>query len=163
MHLARSFQVLTSLAAVSALIVMISGPAHATRLPLVGSGVRAPGGPTSVTPALGAIRAVAPDSVPCTQIATFDDVLGGESPGTNYDGLVWSGGMQFAERFMGQTIGYAGDFDVVLGFPSSPLILQVGAPGQNLDVFAYVTNVLAGLGPIGYPDLDAIGEGSIAM
>jgi len=165
MHLARSFRVLPSLASAVALFLVISGPARASdRLPLLGPGVRTPGGgPTSINPAVGAIRAVDPDSVPCTQIATFNDVVGGESPGTNYDGLVFSGGMQFAERFMGQTIGAAGDFDVVLGLPTNPLILQVGAPGQNLDVFAYTTNVLAGLGPIGYPDLDAIGEGSIAM
>jgi hypothetical protein len=47
--------------------------------------------------------------------------------------------------------------------PSNPLQSQVGAAGQNLDVFDYAGNVLAGLGPIGYPDIDAIGEGSIAI
>ena len=165
MHLAQSiFRVLTSLAAVSALTFALSGTAHANRLPLLGPGFTAPGGTiSSVTAVDGMIVAVNPDSVPCIQIATFSDMLGGENPGTNYDGLVWSGGLQFAERFMGQTVSYSGDFDVVSGTPISPLILQVGTPGQNLDVFAYTTNVLAGLGHLGYPDLDAIGEGSIAM
>ena len=165
MHLAQStFRVLVSLATALALTLALSGTAHANRVPLVGSSATAPSGTiSSVTALKGMIVAVAPDSVPCIQIATFGDLLGGENPGTNYDGLVWSGGMQFAERFMGQKLSSSGDFDVVLGSPINPLILQVGAPGQSLDVFAYTTNVLAGLGHLGYPDLDAIGEGSIAM
>lgn len=165
MHLAQSiFRVLTSLTAVSALTCALSGTAHADRLPLLGSGARAPSATTSsLTAGEGMIVAIDPSSVPCIQIVTFSDVRGGENPGTSYDGLVWSGGLQFAERFMGQTVSYSGDFDVVSGIPISPLILQVGTPGQNLDVFAYTTNVLAGLGHLGYPDMDAIGEGSIAM
>ncbi len=165
MHLAqRIFRILTSLAAVSALTFALSGTAHADRLPLLGSGTTAPSGTTSsVTPVGSMIVAVDPTSVPCIQIATFNDVLGGETPGANYDGLVWSGGLQFAERFMGQIVSYSGDFDVVQEIPISPLTLQVGTPGQNLDVFAYTSNVLTGLGHLGYPDLDAIGEGSIAM
>jgi hypothetical protein len=165
MHLAQGIvRILTSLAAISALTFALSGTVHADRLPLLGSGTTEPGGiASSVTPVDSMILAVDPHSVPCTQIATFDDVLGGETPGTNYDGLVSSGGLQFAERFMGQEVSYGGDFDVVSGIPSEPLTLQLGTPGQNLDVFAYTTNVLSGLGPLGYPDLDAIGEGSIAM
>ncbi|MFI5371616.1 MAG: hypothetical protein ACHQ52_08665 [Candidatus Eisenbacteria bacterium] len=118
---------------------------------------------SSVAPVDGTIVPIDPGLVPCTEIATFSDVLGGDTPGTNYDGFVYSGGLQFAERFVGQTLGYAGDFDAVSGTPVDPLALQVGSPGQNLDVFAYTTNVLAGLGHLGYPDLDAIGEGSIAV
>jgi hypothetical protein len=164
MHLAQGFRVPVSLAAALALTFAISETARANRLPLVGSSATSPSGTiSSVTPLEGMIVAVDPSSVPCIQIATFGDVEGGENPGTNYDGLVWSGGMQFAERFMGQKLSYSGDFDVVSGNPINPLILQVGAPGQSLDVFAYTTNVLAGLGHVGYPDLDAIGEGSIAM
>jgi hypothetical protein len=165
MHFAQScFRALAFVAAVSALTFALSGTARADRLPLLGLGTRAPSETSSsVTPTFGMILAVDPGTVPCIQIATFGNVVGGDNPGTNYDGLVWSGGLQFAERFMGQTVSYSGDFDVVSGTPISPLILQVGAPGQNLDVFAYTTNVLSGLGHIGYPDLDAIGEGSIAM
>jgi hypothetical protein len=165
MHLAQSaFRTLTSLAAVSALTFSLSGTAHADRLPLLGPGIAAPNPTTrSATPLNGLILVVDPSSVPCEHIVTFSDVLGGETPGTNYDGLLLSGGMQFAERFVGQGVSYGGDFDVISGIPVDPLILQVGAPGQNLDVFAYTTNVLTGLGHLGYPDLDAIGEGSIAM
>jgi hypothetical protein len=164
MHLAQGvFRVLTSLAAASALTFALSGTARADRLAPLGSGTARLGTTSSVTAASGLIVAVDPSSVPCSQIATFSDVVGGDAPGTNYDGLVWSGGLEFAERFMGQTVSSGGDFDVVSGIPMSPLILQVGAPGQNLDVFSYTTNVLAGLGHLGYPDIDAIGEGSIAM
>ena len=164
MHLARNnLRVVTFVAAVSALTIALSGPARADRVPLLGPGAVSPGGTTSVVPAEGLIVSVDPSTVPCLQIATFGDVAGGDPPGVSYDGLVFSGGLQFAERFMGQTLGYGGDFDLVSGIPTNPLILQIGAPGQNLDVFVYVTNVLAGLGPLGYPDLDAIGEGSIAM
>lgn len=165
MRLARNtIGILTTVAAVSALVSTFAGTACADRTPLVGTGVRIVGGSvSSVTSINQLIVSLDPSDVPCTQLASFNDVLGGDTPGTNYDGLIWSGGMQFAERFTGQTLSYGGDFDVVTGTPSFPLALQVGAPGQNLDVFAYLGNVLAGLGPVGYPDIDAIGEGSIAM
>lgn len=164
MHLApRVPRILNSLIAALAVTLALSRAADANRIPLVGTSTTPNGIPSSVIPAGGLIESIDPDSVPCTQIVTFDDVQGGESPGTVYNGLLWSGGLQFAERFMGQGLSYSGDFDVVSGAPSNPLILQVGLPGQNLDVFAYTGNVLAGLGNVGYPDLDAIGEGSIAM
>src|SRR6185503_14932944 len=88
---------------------------------------------------------------------------GGPTPGTNYDGVLPAGGLLFAERFAGQTFGVSGDFDFISGSPTNPLLPQAGAAGQNLDVFDYAGNVLAGLGPIGIPDIDAIGEGSIAI
>jgi hypothetical protein len=106
---------------------------------------------------------VDPSVVPCSEVTSFSDVDGGPAPGANYDGILSSGGLQFAERFQGQTPGAIGDFDVITGTPSDPLTLQPGSPGQNLDVFDYNTNVLSGLGPVGFPDIDAIGEGSIAM
>lgn len=52
------------------------------------------------------------------------------------------------------------------GAPSSPLSLQAGEPSQNLAVFYYEeteSNTLSGLGPLGFPDFDAIGDGSIAV
>jgi hypothetical protein len=156
-------RVLASFAAVLALTCARPGTAHADRLPLLGSGATAPLPAGNIIPSNHLIVPVDPDSVPCSQPVTFNDLVGGENPGTDYDGIVQSGGLSFAERFVGQTLGYNGDFDAVSGIPTSPLSLQVGAPGQNLDVFAYTTNVLAGLGNLGFPDLDAIGEGAIAM
>jgi hypothetical protein len=155
---------MTMLVAFPAIAFALSGTAHADRTPLLGSGAPVILNHTvTVTSELGSILEIDPATVPCTQIATFEDVVGGDPPGTDYDGLLESGGLLFAERFAGQSLSYSGDFDVVSGIPTSPLILQQGLPGQNLDVFNYSTNVLTGLGHIGYPDIDAIGEGSIAM
>lgn len=165
MHLARQLlRVVTPLAAVAAVALVSSGVAYGDKVPLLGSGTTAPApvvpGALSST---GLIVAVDPGTVPCSRIAAFSDVEGGDTPGINYDGVLWSGTILFAERFVGQTVGSSGDFDVVSGAPTDPLTPQEGLPGRNLDVFTYTTNVLAGLGPLGFPDLDAIGEGSIAI
>jgi hypothetical protein len=151
------------LATLVALAGVAPSLARADRLPLLGHVAPPPLPAFSITPTYHLIVPVDPDSVPCTGSATFDNLPGGENPGTDYDGIVQNGGLGFAERFVGQSLSYNGDFDVVSGTPSSPLSLQVGAPGQNLDVFLYNSNVLAGLGNVGFPDLDAIGEGSIAI
>jgi len=99
-----------------------------------------------------------------TQLITFDDVPGGGAPGTNYDGILASGGASFAERFVGQSNTPVGVFDALSGTPSGPLALAIGAAGENLNVFLNAgTNVLTGLGPLGFPDFDAVGEGSIAV
>ena len=139
--------------------------AHAgDRVPLVGtSPPTSLGRPSVARGVAGQIVPVEPDSVPCPQMVTFSDVDGGPTPGTNYDTVLYDGDLSFAERFVGQSVSSSGDFDVISGSPSSPLQLQVGAAGQNLDVFDYAGNVLAGLGPVCYPDVDAIGEGSIAI
>ncbi len=107
---------------------------------------------------------VDPDTLSCAGVITFDDVPGGSSPGTNYDAVFESGGADFAERFAGQTLSYNGNYDVLSGSPAGPLALQAGAPGQNLAVMFYGSSqVLSGLGPIGFPDYGAIGEGSFAV
>jgi hypothetical protein len=99
-----------------------------------------------------------------TGLVTFDDVAGGAPPGTNYDGILASGGEHFAERFVGQTRSTNGDFDVLSGSPTGTLALQVGASGQNLDVTTNAgTQVMSGLGPAGFPNNAAIGEGAFAV
>ena len=99
-----------------------------------------------------------------TGLITFDDVAGGAAPGTNYDAIFESGEADLAERFVGQTLSYSGDFDVLSGLPGGPLALQIGAPGENLSVYdSFGTHILTGLGPKGFPDYEAIGEGSFAV
>src|SRR5690242_6906658 len=151
MHLARRVQPVILCLAVLAfsLTTAASQSQAASRLPLVGTNPTPITGGTRASSELGLIVSVDPSTVPCASISTFEDVDGGESPGTNYDGLLWSGGVEFAERFAGQTVSSNGDFDQISGNPTSPLILQPGAPGQNLDVFTYSSNVLTGLGHIG--------------
>jgi hypothetical protein len=119
----------------------------------------------SVAPA-GAlpINQIAPGSLTGTGLITFDDVAGGTAPGTNYDAVFESNGADFAERFVGQTNTPSGGFDVLSGSPTGTLSLAVGVAGQNLNVFSYnPSNVLTGLGPVGFPNFDAIGEGSFAV
>lgn len=110
------------------------------------------------------INQIAPGSLTGSALVTFDDVAGGVAPGANYDGIFESGGAAFAERFVGQTLSFAGDSDVLGGSPSGSLALQAGAAGQNLNVFINAgSQVLTGLGPNGFPDSNAIGEGAFAV
>ena len=153
------------LAALLALACALPLSARADPVPLIGSGAAAPFTSGSISSmASHLIVPVNPDSVACPQMATFNSLPGGENPGANYDGIVQTEGLEFAERFVGQTLSYNGDFDVVSGIPMNPLALQVGLPGQNLNVLLYSTsNALSGLGYLGFPDFDAIGEGAIAI
>ena len=117
----------------------------------------------SVVLAVG-VTQIPAGSLTGTGLITFDDVAGGGSPGTNYDAIFESDGASFAERFVGQTLTPSGDFDTLSGVPSTPLALQIGAAGQNLNVFIHTTsNVLTGLGNKGFPSFDGIGEGSFAV
>ena len=125
--------------------------------------------PEVTASAVGLVEEVEPGMVTYSDIVTFEYVAGGSAPGTNYDGILASDGVRFAERFAGQSIGYVTIgryvFDVLAGTPTNPLSLQIGLPKQNVNVFAQsgYGNVVCGLGPLGYPDYDAIGEGAIAV
>lgn len=165
MHLASaSLRRWITLALLSTSSSLLPALASADRVPLVGTGSTSLlNGPSSVRVQFGRIVPVEPGAVFCPQVVTFSEVPGGPTPGTNYDGILVVDGLHFAERFAGQSVGASGDFDVISGAPSSPLLLQAGAAGQNLDVFDYAGNLLAGLGAVGFPDMDAIGEGSIAI
>lgn len=103
-----------------------------------------------------------------TGLIEFDDVPGGAAPGTNYNAIFESNGADFGERFFGQTLSASGDNDVLSGSPLGALSLVAGAAGQNLNVFegtygGITSQLLTGLGPLGYPDFGAIGEGSFAV
>jgi hypothetical protein len=112
----------------------------------------------------GLIKQIAPATIPC-DLTDFENVTGGNVPGTNYNEILVSGDLQLAERFLGQTLTYLGDFDVLSGNAFDPLALQIGKANENLCVYEYrqSTNLVAGLGPRTYPDYDAIGEGSVAV
>jgi hypothetical protein len=153
---------LVALALISSMGSVIS--AHAgDRVPLVGTAPPPAGQPSVTSGETGQIIPVDPDQVPCLPGTSFAEVAGGAPPGTNYDGVLYAGALYFAERFAGQSVSSNGLFDVISGLPSAPLQPQAGEPGQNLNVFDYAGNVLTGLGPLGFQDIDAIGEGSIAI
>lgn len=162
MHRARSStRNLVGVLGILALVLALPSSSAASESPILGPVFTpAPARSVSIT---GLVTVVDPATLSCVQTTTFDDVPGGPAPGTNYDGIFASIGVYFSERFVGQSIGYSGDFDVVTGAPSDPLFPQVGLPGQNLNVFIHVSQVLTGLGPLGFPDFNAIGEGSVAM
>jgi hypothetical protein len=123
-------------------------------------------GPRAIS-ANGAIGQVDPSTLVCNGLITFDDLPAAPPPGLNYDSIFESNSADFAERFVGQTLSTVGDHDVLSGTPSGPLSLQVGAPNQNINVISSpdcgADNVLDGLGPLGYPNLNAVGEGSFAV
>lgn len=98
-----------------------------------------------------------------TQVVTFDDLPGGDAPGVNYNNLVTSNGVGLGEHFVGQTVGANGVYDTLSGTPTGPLTLVAGAAGQNLNIFNFSTNVLTGLGNVGYPADSAIGEGAFSV
>ena len=95
----------------------------------------------------------------------FESIAGGGAPGTNYDGIIDLVGASFGERFTGQTLSYSGNSDVLSGTPTGGLSLQAGAAGQNLNSYTRSPdgNILTGLGRLGFPDFNAIGEGAIAI
>ena len=102
-----------------------------------------------------------------SELIDFDSAAGGDVPGTNYDGIINSSGASFAERFVGQTLSASGTSDVLSGVPVGSLSLQIGAAGQNLNLVSGVGypfgNLLTGLGNLGFPDPEAIGEGAVAI
>jgi hypothetical protein len=107
------------------------------------------------------IDQVNPATLTATTVAAISDVATG-----NHDEIVSSGGLTFAERFAGQTLSANGNFDVLSGIPTGPLTLQAGLPGQNL----FLDNrgggggvEITGIGPLGFPNSNALGEGSIAF
>ena len=162
MHLARRLSWVLAYAVAITSVAVLTGAAYADRTPLLGT--EAPGsGPTNTLNATGLIVVVDPDSVSCTTNGNFEDVEGGDPPGVVYDFPFYSGGILFAERFLGQSVSNVLDYDFISGTPTNPLTPQEGAANQNLNVFTYTTNVLTGLGPLGWPEIDAIGEGSIAV
>jgi hypothetical protein len=103
-------------------------------------------------------------SLSAGQLLDFNTAPAAALPGTSYDSIITPNGVGIAERFYGQTImNYAGSDklgDNVIG----PLTLVAGAPGQNVDIFQYgSSHVISGLGPVGYPSFDALGEGAISF
>lgn len=99
-----------------------------------------------------------------TETISFANVIGGPAPGTNYDDILFLSGVGIGERFDGQTLTAAGNFDQLGGAPVGDLTLLAGTPGHNLAFFQSPAGlVLSGIGTTGFPDFDAIGEGAVAL
>jgi hypothetical protein len=95
------------------------------------------------------------DTLPVTGLITFTGLSG------NYNNIIVLPGASFGEHFQGQTVtASVNDFDELSGNPSDPLTLVAGPVDENL---AVEDGVLKGVGPLGFPDQDAIGEGAIGV
>ena len=108
----------------------------------------------------------------CENMVDFEDVLGGPDAGTPYDEILVSGNVSFAERLTPQPLSYVEFLDNTydelecLASLDAPLTLLPGEANQNTVVFHSTNlteNVIAGLGPSGWPDLVSIGEGALAL
>jgi len=88
----------------------------------------------------------------------FDEIL--DVVTANADPRVVS----FAERFVGQTLSFNGDFDVLSGMPTEPLTLQPGAADRNIAVSTFAgSSVLLPYGRAGFPEIFGAGEGAFAV
>lgn len=118
----------------------------------------------AASPAIGQITQSGYNDLIGTQQVTFGGVTGGAAPGTSYNGLLVIDGVAFGERFAGQTVSANGVYDQIEGTPTGPLILLSGEPGHNVSVFTSPAGpVLSGLGTLGFPQSDAIGEGAFSI
>jgi hypothetical protein len=115
---------------------------------------------------MGGLLEVNYGDLACTDVIGFEEVEGGNPPGTNYDAVVSILNVRFAERFAGQILGTSRYADSLSGSPGAPLSLQAGEANRNLVVLVYngtFEQVLSGLGNVGFPHDDAIGEGAVAV
>lgn len=120
---------------------------------------------STAMPALASdITQVDPASLTTTDLDDFND-LGSET--TNDDDLLSRPGFALAERFVGQAQEADGVWDVITALPSAPLTLQPGDPSENLATFEapepWLLTVVAGNGPAGFPNFNAIGEGALSI
>lgn len=107
---------------------------------------------------------VNPDSLPLTQIITFEDQHATMGPGHPLDEFLILPGATFAERFIGQALDFTGDHDRIHGTAANPLTLVTGRAGQNISLVIMGQNkVLNGYGPAGFPRRNAQGEGAISV
>lgn len=99
-----------------------------------------------------------------SHIITFDDVESSLGLGRPIDALLVRPGARFGERFAGQTLLAEGNYDRVTGTALAPLTAVPGLPGATLGAMRLPgTTVLYGHGPRGFPMIEAVGEGAIAV
>jgi hypothetical protein len=72
-------------------------------------------------------------------------------------------GITFGEKLVGQTVSSLGVFDVISGTPSVPLAIDTSIdPIHGVNVIGIGSSVaINGLGILGFPNRDAIGEGAL--
>lgn len=109
---------------------------------------------------------VSPSILNTNQLIDFEDL----PTNTSFNNVFRRGplglGMAFGERFDGQSLSNVANYDVLTGGPtaSQSLTLLPGALDQNLQTTTvpFADTVLSGLGPLGFPDPAANGEGALS-
>lgn len=118
-------------------------------------------------PALACERPVCvvdPETLAFARQVTFDNQPSSFGAGRDVRGIMALDGVSFGERFAGQFLTAAGDFDRVDGEATGPLVLVAGADRQNMTIIRLSdTNVLTGDGPALFPAREATGEGALAV
>jgi hypothetical protein len=130
----------------------------------------------TIVPATAAAERLTPvpyDDLPplAPRLVTFDRLPAKDYPGYSFDHGLAVPGARLGERFAGQGlealhIDDGGPHDRLTGRPAVPLAIEPGAPGQGLSLSrhtAYRSMALYPLGPLGQPDPQARGEGSVAV
>ncbi|HEY0437975.1 MAG TPA: PEPxxWA-CTERM sorting domain-containing protein [Phenylobacterium sp.] len=103
-------------------------------------------------------------SLTATQLLDFNSDPAAPLPGTSYNTIINPHGVGIAERFFGQTIMDLAGADKLGDHVTGPLTLVAGAPNQNVGITQYgSSHVVLGLGPVGYPSFDALGEGALSF
>lgn len=98
------------------------------------------------------------------RVITFDNLPSSPGVGREVNGILTQPGARFGERFAGQQLLAEGMFDRVDGPAIGPLSVLAGENGHSLGVMRLSqTSVLQGYGPRGFPHVDAIGEGAVAI
>lgn len=120
------------------------------------------------TSAYASIIQIDPGSLSGTALVDFEDLGLGNGEQVTFDSTFESGFTLFGESFVGQTVSQSGNFDVLSGAPTDPLTLANGPANQNITAIDggagdIGNTAIAGSGPLGYPDPNAVGEGSIAI
>ena len=101
----------------------------------------------------------------------FEEFPKTDEPGHLIAGLYTTLGATIGERFDGQDVRVTHNalgqrFDALSGTPHAPLTALPGAPGQTFSVAAHrgLASLAAfALGPLGYPEIGARGEGAMAV
>ncbi|MGB0715474.1 MAG: hypothetical protein ACPGXK_06330 [Phycisphaerae bacterium] len=94
----------------------------------------------------------------------FDGIAG--PSGTAFNSLISQEyGIRFGEKLLGQVNQPFDGYDLISGTPDTPLALDDDmAPELGVNVMSiFGTTVLAGLGPSGFPNPDAIGDGALTV
>ena len=83
----------------------------------------------------------------------------------NFNGVMNFEYLSFGERFAGQEVQADGLLDQLTGTPTAPLTPAAGEDGYNLAIYEdrFNSATLQGIGTLGFPDYDALGEGALSV